>query len=175
MGTMGLLPLLQWRMVSLILNPVAYINFHIVQDNGYTMFSYMPNILQYLAYKGGYYPDTPTVQGCDIYNPDKNCYVRWSGTSGIPISAMMLYVQAISFSIQFFLFTTFGSLADYGKWNKYILLFATIVGCVTQIVPISFMNDDGSNWNVMAGIMILSWIVYGSSLVFYAAAFPTLR
>ncbi|CAO3618234.1 unnamed protein product [Mucor fragilis] len=143
-------------------------------DNGYTMFSYMPNILQYLAYKGGFYPDTPNVRGCDTHDMDRSCYVSWSGTSGIPVSAMMLYVQAISFSIQFIIFTTFGSLADYGKWNRYILLVATIIGCVTQIVPVAFWNDDGSSWNAMLGIMILALISYGTTLVFYAAAFPTL-
>lgn len=139
------------------------------------MNSYMLNILQYLAYKGGFYPDQPGSHGCDINNQDENCYVPWSGTSGIPVASMMLYVQAISFSIQFVLFTTFGSLADYGKWNRYILLAATVVGCVTQIVPVAFYNDDGHNWSSMLGIMILALISYGTSLVFYAAAFPTLR
>lgn len=135
----------------------------------------MINILQYLAYRGGFYPETPTVKGCDTTDTSRNCYVPWSGTTGIPVPSMMLYVQAISFSIQFLLFTTFGSLADYGKWNRYILLIATIIGCATQIVPIAFLNDDGSSWNAMLGIMILALISYGTSLVFYAAAFPTLR
>lgn len=135
----------------------------------------MVNILQYLAYKGGFYPDTPDVRGCDIHDDSKNCFIRWAGTSGIPVPSMMLYVQAISFSIQFALFTTFGSLADYGKWNKYILLVATIIGCATQIVPIAFLNNDGSSWNVMVGVMILGLISYGTSLVFYGAAFPTIR
>ncbi|KAG2229081.1 autophagy-related protein 22-like protein [Thamnidium elegans] len=143
-------------------------------DNGFTVNSYMVNILQYLAYKGGFYPDTPNVTGCDIHDDSKNCFVRWAGTSGIPVPSMMLYVQAISFSIQFALFTTFGSLADYGKWNKYILLAATIVGCATQIVPIAFYKNDGSSWNAMVGIMILGLISYGTSLVFYGAAFPTI-
>ncbi|OBZ81476.1 Autophagy-related protein 22 [Choanephora cucurbitarum] len=143
-------------------------------NNGYTIYSYMPNILQYLAYRGGFYPDTPNVRGCDINDADRNCYVPWSGTSGIPVSAMTLYTQAISFSIQFILFTTFGSLADYGRWNTYILLITTVIGCVTQIVPIAFMYDDGSNWTAMLGIYILCLISYGTSLVFYGAAFPTL-
>ncbi|KAG2205082.1 hypothetical protein INT47_002176, partial [Mucor saturninus] len=143
-------------------------------DNGYTMNSYMLNILQYLAYNGGFYPDTPNVKGCDIHDSDRNCYVLWSGTNGIPVPSMMLYVQAISFSIQFVLFTTFGSLADYGKWNRYILLVATVIGCVTQIVPVAFYKDDGSSWNAMLAIMIIALISYGTSLVFYGAAFPTL-
>ncbi|KAI8047442.1 autophagy-related protein 22-like protein [Gilbertella persicaria] len=143
-------------------------------DNGYTINSYLPNILQYLAYRGGFYPETPNVRGCDLQDADRNCYVPWAGTSGIPVSAMTLYTQAISFSIQFVLFTTFGSLADYGRWNTYILLLTTIVGCVTQIVPIAFFDDDGSKWNSMLAVYILALISYGTSLVFYAAAFPTL-
>jgi hypothetical protein len=34
----------------------------------------MVNILQSLAYKGGFYPDTPNTKGCDIHS-DKVCYV----------------------------------------------------------------------------------------------------
>ncbi|KAI9290016.1 autophagy-related protein 22-like protein [Umbelopsis sp. AD052] len=142
-------------------------------DNGFTMNSYMPNILQSLAYKGGFYLDTPDVQGCDPSNTDKVCYVPWSG-GPIPVASMSLYIQAIAFSIQFVLFTTFGSLGDYGRWNRWILLGATIIGCFTQIIPIVFVNNDGSQWNGMMGIMCIAWISYGASLVFYAAAFPLL-
>ncbi|CEG64422.1 hypothetical protein RMATCC62417_01397 [Rhizopus microsporus] len=136
----------------------------------------MPNILQSLAYLGGFYPATdtsPAKQGCDIYNQDEVCYVPWNGGS-VPVASMVLYSQAIAFVIQFVLFTSFGSLADYGKWNRYILLIATVIGCATQILPIVFIYNDGSNWNAMMAIMILALISYGTSLVFYAAAFPTL-
>lgn len=146
-------------------------------DNGFTINSYMPNILQSLAYLGGFYPATdtsPERQGCDIYNTDEVCYVTWNGNSSVPVASMVLYSQAIAFVIQFVLFTSFGSLADYGNWNRYILLLATVIGCATQIVPIVFINNDGSNWNAMMAIMILALISYGTSLVFYAAAFPTL-
>lgn len=138
----------------------------------------MPNILQSLAYLGGFYPATdtsPAKQGCDIYNTDDVCYISWDGKGGVPVASMVLYSQAIAFVIQFLLFTSFGSLADYDKWNRYILLIATVIGCATQIVPIVFIYNDGSNWNAMMGIMILALISYGASLVFYAAAFPTLR
>lgn len=87
---------------------------------------------------------------------------------------MVLYVQAISFSLQFLLFTTFGGLADYGRWNRWILLLATIIGCASQIVPMALVNDDGSHWSAMMAINIIALISYGTSLVFYAAAFPTL-
>ncbi|CAO0802148.1 unnamed protein product [Mucor circinelloides] len=140
-------------------------------DNGYTIYSFMPLILQSLAYNGGFYPETPNVKGCDVQDALRTCHVAWMGSS-IPVSSMLLYVQAIAFSIQFALFTTFGSLADYGQWNRYILLGATFIGCTFQALPIVLVNDDGSHWNVMMGIMNIALISYGTSLVFYAAAFP---
>ncbi|KAG0168577.1 hypothetical protein DFQ30_004559 [Apophysomyces sp. BC1015] len=144
-------------------------------NNGYTINSYMPNILQLLAYQDGFYRETPNVRGCDLDDTLKPCYIRWMNQPmGIPVSSMLLYVQAISFSIQFALFTTFGSLADYGRWNRYILMISTVIGCAAQIIPIVLVNDDGTHWNAMMGIMIIALISYGTSLVFYGAAFPTL-
>ncbi|KAI8639576.1 autophagy-related protein 22-like protein [Parasitella parasitica] len=144
-------------------------------NNGYTIYSFMPLILQYLAYRGGYNPETPNIRGCDMLDTSKPCNVAWGNSpNGIPVSSMLLYVQAIAFSIQFLLFTSFGSLADYGQWNRYILLGATIIGCVFQGLPIVLINDDGTHWNVMMAFMIIGLISYGTSLVFYAAAFPNL-
>lgn len=134
----------------------------------------MPLILQSLAYNGGFYPETPDIKGCNVQDALRPCYVAWMGSS-IPVSSMLLYVQAIAFSIQFVLFTTFGSLADYGQWNRYILLGATVIGCTFQALPMVLVNDDGSHWNVMMGIMNIALISYGTSLVFYAAAFPNVR
>lgn len=136
----------------------------------------MPIIFQYLAFRGGFNPNTPTIKGCDIQDATKPCNVAWiNSPNGIPVSSMLLYVQAIAFSIQFVLFTTFSSLADYGQWNRYILLGSTVIGCVSQALPIVLVNDDGSRWNVMMGIMIIALISYGCTLVFYSAAFPNLR
>ncbi|KAI7850341.1 autophagy-related protein 22-like protein [Circinella umbellata] len=141
-------------------------------DNGYTMFSYIPNILQSLAYRAGINPDTGAP--CDMNDTLAPCNISWAGGSMIPVASMMLYVQAISFSIQFLLFTTFGSLADYGRWNRDILLLATIIGCAAQILPIVLVNNDGSGWGGMMAINIVALISYGTSLVFYGAAFPVL-
>ncbi|CAO3587310.1 unnamed protein product [Absidia cylindrospora] len=141
-------------------------------NNGFTMNSYMTNILQSLAFRGGFVdPAHPEIRGC----PDSTgpCNVSW-GSSSVPVQSMMLYLQAISFSIQFFLFTTFGSLADYGKWNRYILLVATVICCACQMLPIVFVNDDGTNWRGMLALDVVGLISYGVTLIFYFAAFPTL-
>ncbi|KAI7851383.1 autophagy-related protein 22-like protein [Circinella umbellata] len=132
----------------------------------------MPNILQYLATLSGTNPETGG--SCDVQNALLPCNVKWMNNTSIPVSTMMLYVQSIAFSVQFLLFTTFGSLADYGRWNRYILLTATIIACTTQIIPIVLVNDDGSHWGIMMAIFIIALISYGTTLVFYGAAFPTL-
>ncbi|KAI8089703.1 autophagy-related protein 22-like protein [Halteromyces radiatus] len=141
-------------------------------NNGFTMNSYMTNILQSLAFQGGFVdPLHPEIKGCpDSQGP---CFVNW-GVGSVPVQSMMLYLQAISFSIQFTLFTSFGSLADYGKWNRYILLTSTIITCACQILPIVLVNDDGTHWNGMLALDLIGLIAYGTTLVFYGAAFPTL-
>ncbi|KAI8339706.1 autophagy-related protein 22-like protein, partial [Chlamydoabsidia padenii] len=141
-------------------------------NNGFTMNSYMTNILQSLAFQGGFVdPAHPEIKGCpDSQGP---CNISW-GTGSVPVQSMMLYIQALSFSMQFLLFTTFGSLADYGKWNRYILLLATIITCACQLLPIVFVNDDGTNWRGMLALDVVGLVGYGTCLVFYGAAFPTL-
>ncbi|CAO3579236.1 unnamed protein product [Absidia cylindrospora] len=142
-------------------------------NNGFTMNSYMTNILQSLAFQGGFVdPAHPEIKGCpDSLGP---CNISW-GMGSVPVQSMMLYLQAISFSIQFILFTSFGSLADYGKWNRHILLMATVICCSCQLLPIVFVNDDGTNWRGMLALDTVGLISYGVTLVFYGAAFPTLR
>ncbi|CEJ04281.1 hypothetical protein RMCBS344292_18248 [Rhizopus microsporus] len=140
-------------------------------NNGYTIYSYMPVILQYLAYRGGFNPETNGP--CDIQDALKPCNIHWLSSS-VPVSSMLLYVQAIAFSIQLLLFTTFGSLADYGRWNRYILFTATVISCLFQALPIVLINDDGSHWPLMMAVMIIGLIAYGATLVFYAAVFPIL-
>lgn len=131
----------------------------------------MPTILQYLAYRNGF--DPTTGSSCDLQDTLKPCNVRW-GNGSIPVSSMMLYVQSIAFLSQFVLFTSLGSLADYGRWNRIILLATTVIGCASQILPIALIHDDG-HWQIMMAIFIVALISYGASLVFYAAAFPNLR
>ncbi|CAO3583918.1 unnamed protein product [Absidia cylindrospora] len=145
-------------------------------NNGYNIFGFLPTLLQYLAQKGGF---NPTVEGhppCSVnISNEAPCNVPWLNMpDGIPVVSMLMYVTAISFGIQFLLFTTFGSLADYGRFNHYILITATLISCTAQILPIMFVNDDGSGWSGMMVLTIVAMIFYGVSLVFYAAAFPTL-
>ncbi|KAI8069525.1 autophagy-related protein 22-like protein [Gongronella butleri] len=144
-------------------------------NNGYNIYSFLPTLLQYMGQKGGFDPTDPTHPPCSTdLSSDAPCNVAWpSSPNGVPVISMIMYVTAISFGIQFILFTTFGSLADYDRWNRYILLFSTIISCAAQILPVVFIPND-SNWQGTMAFTILTNVSYGASLVFYAAAFPTL-
>ncbi|KAI8070320.1 autophagy-related protein 22-like protein [Gongronella butleri] len=132
----------------------------------------MTNLVQSLMFAGGF-PDSsnPAARGCtDSTAP---CFVYWAG--GISnVQSVMLYLQAISFSVQFMLFTTFGSLADYGRWNRYVMIVATVISVACQILPITLVNDDGTHWAAMYALDTIGLIAYGTTLVFYGAAFPNL-
>ncbi|CAO3585772.1 unnamed protein product [Absidia cylindrospora] len=145
-------------------------------NNGYVIYFYLPTLLQLMAQRGGFNPDAEGHQPCKI-TPDDNapCNVPWLGISGgIPVVSMIMYTTAISFAAQFLLFTTFGSLADYGRYNQYILLGSTLISCAAQMLPIIFLNDDGSHWFGLMVLNIVANVSYGMTLVYYAAAFPTL-
>jgi hypothetical protein len=55
-------------------------------------------------------------------------------------------------------------LADYGKWNRYILLISTVICIACQLLPIVFVNDDGSNWRGMLALDTVGLISYGKIL-----------
>ncbi|KAI8344348.1 autophagy-related protein 22-like protein [Chlamydoabsidia padenii] len=145
-------------------------------NNGYNMYAFLPSLLQMMGQKGGF---DPTVEGhppCSLaLSSESPCNVAWPGTAnGIPVVSMIMYVTAISFGIQFLLFTTFGSLADYGRFNHYILISATLISCAAQILPVIFINDDGHGWPGMMALNIVAMVSYGVTLVCYSAAFPVL-
>lgn len=84
----------------------------------------------------------------------------------------MLIANGISFAIMTVLLTTIGSCADYGSWNKWILIVASVVCWATQY---GFLGvTDSSQWNTAMGLYIIGFITYGITLVFFASVFPIL-
>jgi len=51
------------------------------------------------------------------------CNIKFAGNR--PVSSAILIIQGISFAIMTLFFTSIGSCADYGNWNKWILIVAT--------------------------------------------------
>ncbi|KAI8344349.1 vacuole effluxer Atg22 like-domain-containing protein [Chlamydoabsidia padenii] len=139
-------------------------------NNGYNMYQFLPTLFQLLAQENGFNPTLPYHPPCEMNTP---CNVTWNGTT-ISVISVTMYATAISFGAQFLLFTTFGPLADYGRFNHYILVSATLISCAAQILPILFINDDGRNWPGMMTLNIIAMVSYGVTLVCYSAAFPIL-
>ncbi|KAI8328055.1 autophagy-related protein 22-like protein [Chlamydoabsidia padenii] len=145
-------------------------------NNGYNMFSFLPTLLQMMAQKGGFDPTDKSHPPCGLaLSNDAPCNVPWLGNpDGIPVVSMIMYATAISFAAQFLLFITFGSLADYGRYNHYILMAATLISGAAQMLPILFINDDGTHWYGVMILSIVANVAYGVTLVLYCAAFPIL-
>ncbi|KAI8069523.1 autophagy-related protein 22-like protein [Gongronella butleri] len=144
-------------------------------NNGHTMFFFMPTVLQYLGYLGGHRLSATTGDkqaGCDITETIDACYVSIASYS-VPVSSMMLYMQAAAFFLQFLLLPL-GSLGDYARYSHRFLLFFTVLGCFGQIAPVMLIKDDGSHWYIMAMLSILASIGYSSTLIFYAAIYPNI-
>jgi MFS-type transporter involved in bile tolerance (Atg22 family) len=109
-------------------------------------------------------------------DPLKACHVSFGGDGeGIPVSAMVLYVEALSFFLQFVLFTTIGTLADFGQMNYWIIVASTILLLGTEFAPLALMDDDGSLWYVISLIVLLALIGFNTAAIFYSAAYPLIR
>lgn len=109
-------------------------------------------------------------------DPFKACHVSFGGDGeGVPVSSMVLYVDALSFFIQFVLFITIGTLADFGQVNYWIVLVSTILLLGTEFAPLALADDDGSLWYIIALIVLLAVIGFGTAAIFYSAAYPLIR
>lgn len=85
---------------------------------------------------------------------------------------MILIINGISFAIMTLFFTSVGSLADYGVWNKWVLIVATVICWASQFGWMGI--TQASQWQAAIGVYLLGYISYGVTLVFYASVFPRL-
>lgn len=70
------------------------------------------------------------------------------------------------------IFVWLGSAADYGSFGRWLLLVLTIICWVFQYGMLAIRNP--SQWPTAMAMYVISYIAYGSTLVFYAAVFPRL-
>lgn len=100
------------------------------------------------------------------------CDVLLFGTIWIDTSALVLYSTSISVILQFILFITLGSLADYGGWRKYFLLFFGITSAQAGSI-ILLVWEDSLYW-LACLIYIVSNTLYGAVWIFAYAWVPIL-
>ena len=110
----------------------------------------------------------------------QNLIYQEAGTSGRlvflgasrDINSIVLLSNGISFAIQVALFLILGSMADYGTWRPYILVFWSVVAWALGFSWLGVHTQD--KWKVGVGLYMVGLIAYQMCITFWTAAFPGL-
>ncbi|KAH9972936.1 autophagy-related protein 22-like protein [Lactifluus volemus] len=130
-------------------------------DNGVGPFTYSFILFQALTVAAGYDPVRGPGSSCLDDNASGRCVVPW-GNGTKAVTSVVLIANGTSFALS-------GRLWDVGKWP---LLVTTLICWATQFASVTLTS--ASLWGVAMGLYMISFISYGATLVFYAAAFPRL-
>ncbi|KIW75257.1 hypothetical protein Z517_12031 [Fonsecaea pedrosoi CBS 271.37] len=126
-----------------------------IGNNGLTLFNFAPTSFQDLLYEAA--GDSERLQFLGAYRT---------------INSIVLLANGISFAIQVVLFLLIGSLADYGKWRPYVLLFWSIVSFAIGFGWLGIHTQD--KWPAATGMYMTGLISYQMCITFWTAAFPGL-
>ncbi|KAM0751541.1 MFS general substrate transporter [Meredithblackwellia eburnea MCA 4105] len=139
-----------------------------VGNSGLGPFNFGPSQFQNLLALAGHNLDQPGV-ACDYSVP---CVLPFAGIPQRNINSIVLVTNGISFAIQVVLFLAIGSMADFGTWRRWILVFFTAVA-----IGVSFGwlgVEVPSKWETATGLYVIGLIGYQGALTFWTAAFPGL-
>ena len=126
-----------------------------VGNNGLTLFNFGPTLFQdLLSLAAG---DAGLLS---FLGRDRN------------INSIILLANGISFAIQVCLFLIIGSLADFGSWRPYILIFWSVVAFGLGFGWLGV--QDPAQWPVACGLYMVGLIAYQMCVTFWTAAFPGL-
>ena len=126
-----------------------------VGNNGLTLFNFAPTLFQDLLY---------------IAAGDSGV-LRFLGRDRT-INSIVLLANGISFAIQVVLFLILGSLADYGSWRPWILIFWSVVAWGLGFGWLGVHTEN--KWPVATGLYMIGLIAYQMCFTFWFAAFPGL-
>ncbi|OAP65381.1 hypothetical protein AYL99_01353 [Fonsecaea erecta] len=126
-----------------------------IGNNGLTLFNFAPTSFQDLLYEAA--GDSERLQFLGAYRT---------------INSIVLLTNGISFAIQVVLFLLIGSLADYGKWRPYVLVFWSVVAFALGFGWLGIHTQD--KWPAATGIYAVGLISYQMCITFWTAAFPGL-
>ncbi|KIY03112.1 uncharacterized protein Z520_01579 [Fonsecaea multimorphosa CBS 102226] len=132
----------------------AYYAYYI-GNNGLTLFNFAPTSFQDLLYEAA--GDSERLQFLGAFRT---------------INSIVLLANGISFAIQVALFLLIGSLADYGKWRPYVLVFWSIVAFALGFGWLGVHTQD--KWPAATGLYMVGLIAYQMCITFWTAAFPGL-
>lgn len=140
-------------------------------NNGVGPGAYSSALLQQAITGAGWDPaiDPPQIGNCT----NDGCIVPLPWGAGTrSVASIVLVANGICFTVMTLIFVSLGSAADYGSFSRWLLLFFTVICWTFQYGMIAIRNS--SQWPAATILYIISYIAYGSTLVFYAAAFPRL-
>ncbi|KAH9833644.1 MFS general substrate transporter [Rhodofomes roseus] len=137
-------------------------------DNGVGPNGYSMTLFQNLATSAGWDPSQGPGSTCTT---SEQCVLPWGGGTK-SVSSIVLIANGLSFAIMTLIFTTIGSAADYGTFGRWLLLVITVICWAAQFASMALTTP--SRWGAAMAIYIISFVSYGATLVFYAAAFPRL-
>lgn len=129
-----------------------------VGNNGLSMFNFAPTAYQDLLYLAAGDSEILRFLGADR-----------------TINSIVLLSNGISFAIQVVLFLVLGSLADYGSWRPYILIFWSIVAFGLGFGWLGVHRED--LWPVGTGMYMVGLIAYQMCFTFWVSCWlgsPTL-
>ncbi|KAK5081384.1 hypothetical protein LTR70_000997 [Exophiala xenobiotica] len=126
-----------------------------VGNNGLTLFNFGPTAFQNLLYEAG---------------GDSGLLSFFGRTR--TINSIVLLCNGISFAIQVVLFLLLGSLADYGSWRPWILIFWSVVAFALGFGWLGVHTAD--KWHAGVGLYMIGLIAYQMCITFWTAAFPGL-
>ena len=126
-----------------------------IGNNGLTLFNFAPTAFQDLLY----------LQAGDAE------VLNFLG-SNRTINSIVLLSNGISFAIQVVLFLAIGSLADYGSWRPYILIFWSIIAFGLGFGWLGVHHPE--QWPTATGLYMIGLIAYQMCFTFWFAAFPGL-
>lgn len=126
-----------------------------IGNNGLTLFNFAPTSFQDLLYEAA--GDSERLQ-----------FLGQSRT----INSIVLLANGISFAIQVVLFLLIGSMADYGKWRPWILVFWSIVAFSIGFGWLGVHTQD--KWPIATGLYMVGLIAYQMCITYWTSAFPGL-
>ncbi|KDQ15699.1 hypothetical protein BOTBODRAFT_285619 [Botryobasidium botryosum FD-172 SS1] len=139
-------------------------------NNGNGPVYYSFTLFQALATSAGYNPKYGPEVPCNPF-VSGNCVLPWArGTKSV--DSIVLISSGLTFMFLTLIFTTIGSLADYGDVSRWFLLGLTIICWAAQYASVALVGPGAWKWSM--ALYIISAVSYGATLMFYTAVFPRL-
>ncbi|KIM52632.1 hypothetical protein SCLCIDRAFT_32528 [Scleroderma citrinum Foug A] len=133
--------------------------------------NYTGILFQSLATSAGYDPIAGPGSSCTAPGASGQCVLPW-GPGTKPVASVMLIANGLGFAILTVILSSIGSIGDYGTCGRWILFVVTIICWASEYACMMLTSPD--RWRIAMALSIISSVTYGTSLVFYAAAFPRL-